>query len=57
MVIDQLRSQDEKMKLKEKVVKNETNNASELSKKQKEINDEMVDNIERKLNLLAKLAV
>ena len=41
--------------MREKVVKNERNNFLDLSSKHREINQNIVDNIERKLNLLAQL--
>ena len=43
------------MRRKEKVIKNEKNGFLDLNSKNKEINQNIVDNIERKLNLLSKL--
>lgn len=43
------------MRMREKVVKNEHNSLLDLSSKHRDINQSIVDNIERKLNLLSKL--
>lgn len=55
MVIDQLKMKDKEAKMHEKVMLYENSNSINRNEKSKNINSEIIDNIERKLNLLAKL--
>lgn len=55
MVFSQLKSKDEQTKMKSKLLKHQIHNSDELGISHKKINEEIVRNIEQKLNLLAKL--
>lgn len=45
MILNQLKSKDEQTRMKEKLIKYQYDNSSDLSKKHRQINDEMVANI------------